>query len=311
MAKYLKGYTLTEEWETLKKKDVSDVLPLINAVEELSTNPSERNIQIVKQLEDSLKEEVMNLEKEDRDVLEAMLVRILYQAGNVVNNGLKRWDFTMLRAKDKGLEEEFFRLNDAIMKSEELAESYQSSGSSNKAYINQQQEFLELVDNAWADANSHIEKNNYISKYYNTFFEKQVDRKRKVIKRQIKHFDDNTFGEWIHNLRNSKGWSLAVAGEETGVSPSYIHRIEKGVRNVPSVTKLEQLAKGFGVPSGEMISMASGGIQPISAYIEQGAYTIDNKLATTEQKENISELIQLILEKDKNGAVEQLDNLLR
>lgn len=307
MSKYLKGYTLTERWETFKKQDVSSIHSLISAVEELSTNPSSTNIDVVVQLEKELQDEISKLNEADRDVLEDMIVRILYQAHNKLNDNYTRWEYTLSRAKDKNIYEWFEKINNEIMSSEDLITSYQSSGSSSDAYIKQQQEHLDNTNEVWNELLSTASKNELLSTYYINFFKKQLDRKRVVIERHIENFGDDIFGDWLKSIRIKKGWSLAKASEETNASPSYIHRIERGVRSVPSVTKLEQLADGYNIPHNKMIAMASGGIETFDSYIRNGAYTIKGKVATDNEMEQLAELASLISENDIRGAQDQLD----
>lgn len=313
MSKYLKGYTLTERWEAFKKKDVNSVYSLISAVEELSINPSTTNIDVVRQIEKDLNNEVRELNGEDRDVLEDMIVRILYQAYNKLSDNYTRWEYTLDRAKDKGLYEWFEQINNEVMKSEELMSDYQSSGESNDDYIDSQQVLLNEINKLWNELTDYVQNNDLLSDYYLSFFRKQLDRKRIVIERHIENYGDDMFGEWLKSIRLKKGWSLARAGEETGASPSYIHRIERGVRSVPSVTKLEQLAEGYDVPYNQMIAMASGGVESIDQYIKNGAYTINGRIATNEMMEQFSELVNLIVESDLSGAQDQMqiihDNL--
>lgn len=307
MNKYLKGYTLTERWETFKKQDVSAIFPLISALEELSRNPTDTNIDIVRQLEKEFQPQIKKLDLEDQKVLDDMVIRILYQASNKLNDDYTRWDYTLARADDKGIEKWFEMLNNEVMHSEESMTLYKSSGESNEDYIRKQQGHLEEIDKIWEKLVERIESGEvFLTKTYRDFFEKQLDRKRVVIKRHIDNFDDNKFGEWLKAVRNKKGWSLARASEETNTSPSYIHRIERGVRSVPSVTKLEQLAEGYKVPYNKMIIMASGGVQSIDQYIQNGAFTIRDKVATAEEVDQVAELTRLISENDLEGAQDQL-----
>lgn len=309
MSKYLKGYTLTERWETLKKHDVSSVGSLISAVEELSNKPNDKNIKIVVELEKLLSDDIAKLDNEDKFVLEDMIVRIMYQTLNKMKDDFTRWDFTLLRAEDKGVYDIFEGLNNLIMKSEESMRNYSSSGGSNNKYIEQQQQFLDEINKLWEQFDIDYKDN--MSDFYYKFFKRQLDRKIEVIQRHIKQFDDNTFGEWLKSIRLQKGWSLARASEETGASSSYLHRIEKGNRSVPSVTKLEEIAKGYGISATRMITMASGDIQSVDNYIAKGAFTIHGKLATKVQKNQLGELMQLISENELEDAIQQLELVMK
>lgn len=303
--KYLKGYTITERWETLKKNNVSEVMPLINGIEELSKSPDTEKVEMVIVLEKDLKGEINQLDEDDKYVLEDMIARILYQALNSIKSDFTRWDFTLMRADDRGFGSTFEELNNLIMKSEEAMRDYSSSGDSNEAYIQKQQIFLDDINNIWDEFKQ--ENKESMSDFYYKFFKRQLDRKREVIKRHVDQFEDNKFGEWLKSIRLQKGWSLARAAEKTGASSSYLHRIEKGTRAVPSVTKLEQIAQGYNVPQAKMITMASGNIQQIDDYIANGVFLLGDELATDEQKDHLSELMTLISENELSDAIKQLE----
>lgn len=306
MSKYLKVYTLTERWETLKKQDIHAVYPLIEAIEKLSQEPNIKHVDKVRDLENVLRKEIRELDKEDQEVLEDMIVRQLYQGQRRYIENLTRWEFTLQRADDKGVEYNFEILNDIINKSEEEMKKYASSGSSPEDYVAHQQELLDHLNKVWAELDVELNDNPYISDFYEGYFKRELQRKKEVVERHIKYFKDNKFGEWLAGLRQSRGWSLAQAAKETGVSSSYIHRIEKGTRGIPSVAKLDQLAKGFGIPTTEMITMASSGIKTLVDYIEEGAFLIGEELATDNQKSNIADLLQLLQEGSEEDAIEQL-----
>lgn len=306
MTKYLKAFTLTERWVTLKKQSIDSVYPLIEAIEKVSQEPNAKKIDKVRKLEKLLSSSIMELHKEDRGVLEDMIVRQLYQGQRQYIENLTRWEFALQRAEDKGVSRHFEILDDIINKSEEEMKKHASSGSSPEDYVELQQELLDHLNEVWAELDKELKNDDSISEFYEDFFKRELQRKREVIERHIKYFQDNKFGEWLAGLRHNKNWSLAQAAKETGVSSSYIHRIEKGTRGIPSVAKLDQLAKGFGVPTTEMITMASSGIKEIGDYIEEGAFLVNEELVTDKVKMNIADLLRLAMEGTEEESIEQL-----
>lgn len=304
MSKYLHVFTLDERWETLKSSNVHTIYPLIDEIERLSQNPTNQQIQIVRQLERKYQEDINELEKEDQNVLEDMIVRILFQAYQQTMESLKRWDFALERAADKGFEKEFVAINDVVKQSEEAMRRFSSSGSSPEEYVQEQKQYLTKIDQLFAPAKKRMLT--HLSSFYQGFFERNVDRKREVIQRHIDHFQNNTFGEWMRSLREDNGWSLSRAADETGVSSSYIHRIEKGTRGVPSTKKLEQLAAGYNLPFNEVIIMASGEVKPVETFIEEGAFQLNGTLATKKQKHAIAEMVRMVVEGDAEEAQEQM-----
>lgn len=306
MSKYLSAYNLTEKWEVFKSVGTYTVFPLVSAIENLSQNPTEENVDEVRDLENLHKEEISELDSEDREVLEDMIVRQLFQAQRQYRDNYTRWKFAMQRASDMGLGDSFEVVNDIIDVSEEAMKNYANSGDSPEKYVSTQQDYLDELNSAWKKTEKEMKDKRNISEYYYDYFERQFQRKRGVIERHIQYFRDNSFGQWVAGLRNKKGWSLATAAKNTGVSASYIHRIEKGTRGIPSFTKLNQLAVGYDVPTSEMITMASSGIKTLEDYVAEGAFLINGGLATDNQKGNIADLMTLITEGTEKEAIEQL-----
>lgn len=307
MTKYLKVYTLLERWETFKESDVSYIKNLIDAIETMSQNPTNETISKVRELENYYEYEISELDIDDREVLEDMITRLLYQSQQLTKNRLTRWEFTLQRASDKGISRYFEALDDIINKSEKEMKEFSSSGSSPKEYVKKQAGYLDDLNEAWGRAEQAISENIKISPFYSKYFDIQVHKKRGVIERHIEYFQDNTFGEWLAGIRKEKGWSLAKAAEVTGVSSSYIHRIERGTRGVPSVSKLEQLASGYDIPTSEMVTMASGGIQSVDEFIEGGAFLVNGGIAKDSHKAMLAELIRLTIDGSREEAIEQLD----
>ena len=60
-------------------------------------------------------------------------------------------------------------------------------------------------------------------------------------------------GKNVSELRNKKDLTQEQLAERSGLDPSYISGIERGVRN-PSVLSLVRLASGFEVPVSEVCS---------------------------------------------------------
>ncbi|WP_185806950.1 helix-turn-helix domain-containing protein [Bacillus sp. HMF5848] len=68
--------------------------------------------------------------------------------------------------------------------------------------------------------------------------------------------DRSIFAEFLLDSRLEKGWSLRdleIATE--GISPSYLHRLEKGLKKNPSVLTLNALAKAYEVDLIDLIEL--------------------------------------------------------
>ncbi|MEN5084294.1 helix-turn-helix domain-containing protein [Bosea sp. TWI1241] len=57
----------------------------------------------------------------------------------------------------------------------------------------------------------------------------------------------------LRSLREERGWTLEQVAEATGLSVSYVQRLERGERNL-SVKNIDKFAAAFGVPRERVIS---------------------------------------------------------
>jgi len=81
-------------------------------------------------------------------------------------------------------------------------------------------------------------------------------RKIKIFEKRLERKVSENFGSMLRHLREERGLSLAELGEITGVSASYINRIELGERNAPSYPIIEKLAKGLDVSISTLMNAA-------------------------------------------------------
>ena len=58
------------------------------------------------------------------------------------------------------------------------------------------------------------------------------------------------FGEYLHKLRDERGWSLRDIQEKTkdAVSNAYLSQLESGKKNIPTLKVIQKLADAFGLP---------------------------------------------------------------
>lgn len=76
----------------------------------------------------------------------------------------------------------------------------------------------------------------------------EINKRIKLFKnRTIRIIKNNDFADYLKNLRQEKGYSLRDLEAVSGVTASYIHRLETGERKTPSVPIAEKLADGLGV----------------------------------------------------------------
>jgi len=70
----------------------------------------------------------------------------------------------------------------------------------------------------------------------------------------IQNQEIKDFGLRLSQLREAKGWTQLDMHYESGIDPSYISRIERGVVN-PSLTVIITLARALGCSIDELIKL--------------------------------------------------------
>lgn len=127
-----------------------------------------------------------------------------------------------------------------------------------------------------------------------------LNRKLKTITNRLERSVFSGFGSIIRNRRKELGLSLKQIEDKTGISPSYINRIEKGQRKAPSYRIIEQLAEALDMPVGKLINVAEVDVQDEVPSLEEmilsSQFTVNGKRASKHSKEKIVEFIQKLNE---------------
>lgn len=71
----------------------------------------------------------------------------------------------------------------------------------------------------------------------------------------------NNFALLIKHFRRLRNYSLKDLESASGVSSGYIHRLESGERNSPSIGKILQLAKALRIPSSTLVVTLFHGLE--------------------------------------------------
>lgn len=106
------------------------------------------------------------------------------------------------------------------------------------------------------------------------------------------------FGNLVKHLRSKRGMSLRQMTEATGISESYINRIENSVRICPSYPVIEKLATVLGVAPNLLLEVSSNNQESV-VLLEELLYTNDFTLDGVKSvnpgaKELILNLIDLV-----------------
>lgn len=124
------------------------------------------------------------------------------------------------------------------------------------------------------------------------------------------------FGTLIKRLRKEKGLSLRQLANEVNISPSYLHRIESGERNSPTLKTVFVLADFLGVSVQELKnSMDLHYDEPENLKFEQLLLSYNNiiikdKKVDTNFKEKLLNLVDLITTSNNQLTTNERDQNL-
>lgn len=127
-------------------------------------------------------------------------------------------------------------------------------------------------------------------------YKKKFGRMIKLLQNRIDRGISENFGSLIKHLRESKGYSLKDLEQATGISSSYINRIEKGERKAPSYRIIEKLAEALNQDVAELLNVANSEeheeLQAVEEFLLSHSYLIGGKRATKEMRERLVEVIR-------------------
>lgn len=83
------------------------------------------------------------------------------------------------------------------------------------------------------------------------------NRKIKIFENRISRQVSRDLGKTLKFLREEKKYSLARLEELTGISGSYLNRLELGERKAPSYPILEKIANAYGISPQSLLNIAT------------------------------------------------------
>lgn len=133
------------------------------------------------------------------------------------------------------------------------------------------------------------------------------------MKQEQRMSDD--FGKMLKKLREERGLSLGRLAELTGISASYLNRLERSKRKSPGFPKLMALAQALKVEPwtlvGSSLSWDKGETISVKELIFNHQIQHHGKLLTAEEKELLLEIVEFILnaEWSKESILSELQEI--
>lgn len=223
----------------------------MNYLDKLSELESKTNLTIedVKNFENEIK--TKEFDEKMTNYFKSKILKLKIKC----NTGSKKWDLFLNEISEY---ENIDEIIEFLLKLDELKDDYIDSTT------------LTTLENTYSKVVLPIlHDQTKISKYYRDLCIKEVNKKLKVFHNRIERTINPKFGEKIKELRESKGMSLKDLEHVSGVTSSYVHRIEKGLRK-PSVEKIEKLADALDADFKELLDLLNIG------------FILDDKIEKTE-----------------------------
>ena len=120
--------------------------------------------------------------------------------------------------------------------------------------------------------------------------------KRKKQPREI----HQSIGPRIKYFRERKKFSLHDLELKTGISSSYLNRIENGFRKSPSLPILELIASSLDIPLFELLNVPrpSDTLHTVGEMLLAADYIVNGNLASSDLRVALCDLVDTVLESD-------------
>lgn len=198
--------------------------------------------------EGTTEEEVKKLMKEAKKItLDSDEIRTkIYETINNIRrrtSSLTRWDILMTDMKDlakgklKG-NEDFQKVLTFL----DNVESARISPITNKALRSLKKDYKAASSIAKGCVDSNLFSN----------FTNEIDKKMRMLENRTKRISNNNFSDWFKKIVKEQNISLKDLSEKSGISISYLYRLESTNDITPSNKMLEKLAKGLNIKVSEI-----------------------------------------------------------
>lgn len=287
--------SIASRWEELTQKVTNEEGNVLkDLVEKFNYVKENLSVEGIKEAEaeyEKVSDYLKSLQPKEYDKMDKLIkVQIIEMKENLnKQQGIKqtKWEMFLEEVKENGWKpiEEVVDYLETFKEGEQIAEDtyevVEDKIKSLRPYINKT---LSPFDADWAD--------------------KEFAKRIRIFKNRVEKTVEDGFGIWIRQLREAKGYSLKELERITGVTASYIHRIETGTRKTPSVQYLEKLALGLGVNPKDFLAKLNllegktENKEVLTGFAETivlHPFTINGKKATKDQKEMLVEIYKKII----------------
>lgn len=287
--------SLQAQWNellTIVKEDTDNMLKdIVDFIEGIKENPNQEQLEELDKKYNKVEKKLKKLDEEEFIRLERVLKYQINLLKGMVNKKTTKATKWNMYVKEANKHNDWYPIHELISFVEEKDDK------------NITEKDIEEIEKKFAKEVMPFASKK-LSSYNANWTSREFNKKLRIFKNRISRVIEDDFGTWIRQLRKNKGYSLKDLEDASGVTASYIHRIETGSRKTPSIPVIEKLALGLGVNPEEFLKklnltntktekkeMLTG----LAETIAINSFTINGKKATKEQKEQIINLFNAII----------------
>lgn len=165
---------------------------------------------------------------------------------------------------------------------------------------------------------SEIQKSKYLKKRGKERVRGNLEKRCRTLQKRLERAMSDNFGLLVKYLRDKNDLTLQTLSDMTGISPSYINRIEKGQRKAPGYKIIESLAEAFNVNIQELLEVANLEVEPETQDAQEIGrlllandivFTDTDKVISKEEKEILIELIDKIVKSPWGAKTKHIDSI--
>ena len=310
--------TIKERYMIFKERNNNpDIDFLLNIIEAVQEKPSRHGVKELNDYKESIQSQIEELSDDDQELIERLYHFAAYTGLREEDSGMTKWDFFIETANRNNWEPVTEMINLIIKNDERFEESRKGGQKVSEKTLQKQEEhdqedlqtlerMLEREVMPWAKRN--------LSVYYQDMINRTMKTRMRTIRNRLKRNTDLAFSEWLRTARKEKKMTLQQVADLSNTSASYIQRLEKGKRKVPSLPIIQNIADALNVPHQEVLDIISGNNDdeeaiPLFDLIRQRKYKIRDQEIESEQRELLEKLLRAALNENDQSEVDNLIDL--
>lgn len=307
MIKYLKTHTIDDKWKIFKELNILEVMDMVHAIDLLHFNLNEDNINNVLQCEHDLRHAIQSLDDDDRYVLEYMTHRVLYTSYSVVYPYYNTWLFVQSRMKDINRQDVLEDISIILQNIERMIGEITTTSIEQDTFDADLKLLIEQYHNQLED--TLLVAEDMSESWVELIHDAISTRFNQLISKQ-EHYMENVFGQWLSELRISRGLSQKQVIEQTRIKLKYLQGIESGSIKIPTINVLQRLAVVYNIPVGTLASVAFDYVKPISEYLESSHYVWGGTDVVNDDRLMVARIFSRLESDDVVGAHQSMDELV-